>query len=227
VAGAHWRRRQRADHAPRHAPRGLVLQKKSLTPSERNDEQRAVWHEETSALHPQRLHWIDEFGVYLDLTRRYGWAPRGQRATEAVPRRRGRVTSVIASLSLDGIGPVLARHGATNTERFLEYLREHLCPQLRPGDIVLLDNAGAHLNRQVRATVEAVGAEVRYLPPYSPDFNPLELAISAIKAELRRVKPRSGEGLADALPAALATVTSKDAGGFFRHCGYHERDQPL
>jgi transposase len=141
-----------------------------------------------------------------------------------VPRNRGAVTTVLASLTLAGVGPTQTRRGGTSKVAFLEYLREHLAPALRPGQVVVLDNLGAHLAKEVRAVIEARGAQLRYLPPYSPDFNPIELAFSKFKALLRRAAARTPEALAAAIQAALAALTAADAAGWFAHCGYaHER----
>jgi transposase len=175
-------------------------------------------------LDPRDYVFVDECGTHRSLTRTHARAPRGQRAADRVPRNRGRVTTVLASLGLDGLGPTQTRRGGTSKAAFLEYLREHLAPALRPGQIVVLDNLGAHLAKEVRGLIEARGAQLRYLPPYSPDFNPIELAFSKFKAHLRKAAPRTAEALDAAIQAALAALTADDAAGWFAHCGYvHER----
>ena len=167
-----------------------------------------------------RLVTIDECGVFLDLTRQYGRAPRGERAVEAVPRNRGRATTLLASMTPDGLGPVVTYPGGTTTERFLTYLTEHLLPTLTPGQVLLLDNARAHHGRGVAEACADAGVEVCYLPPYSPDYNPIEPALGTVKSRLRRDKPRTTAAVAAAVPAALAQVTAEQARAYFRHCGY-------
>jgi transposase len=159
------------------------------------------------------------------LTRLSARAPRGARAGDRVPRNRGTVTTVLASLTLDGVGPTQTRQGGTSKAAFLEYLREHLAHRLRPGQIVFLDNLGAHLPKEVRATIEERGAELRYLPPYSPDFAPIEHAFSKLKALLRKAAARTTEALEAAIHDALAALTAADAAGWFAHCGYVREHQ--
>ena len=142
-----------------------------------------------------------------------------------MPRNRGTVTTVLASLTLDGVGPTQTRPGGTSKAAFLEDLGEHLAPCLRPGQVVFLDNLGAHLAKEVRATIEARGAQVRYLPPYSPDLNPIEHAFSKLKALLRKAAARTTEALEAAIRDALAATTATDAAGWFAHCGYDSEHQ--
>jgi transposase len=175
-------------------------------------------------LDPRAFVFVDECGTHRGLTRPHARAPRGHRAPDQVPRNRGRVTTVLASLTLAGLGPTQTRLGGTNTAAFLEYLREHLAPSLRPGQVVFLDNLGAHLAKEVRELIEGRGATLRYLPPYSPDFNPIEHAFSKLKALLRQAAARTPEALEAAIGAALPVLTAADAAGWFAHCGYsHER----
>jgi transposase len=176
-------------------------------------------------LDPRDFVFVDECGTHRSLTRLYARAPRGKRAEDRVPRNRGTVTTVLASLTLDGVGPTQTRLGGTSTAAFLEYLREHLGPSLRPGQIVFLDNLGAHLAKEARGMIEARGASLRYLPPYSPDFNPIEHAFSKLKALLRKAAARTPETLAAAIRDALAGLTAADAAGWFAHCGYSDARQ--
>ena len=152
--------------------------------------------------------------------RAYGRAPRRERAVGRVPRNRGKVTTLIACLTPAGVGPTRTRLGGTTKEAFLAYLRENLAPALEAGQVVLLDNLGAHRAREVRAIVEATGARLVYLPPYSPDLNPIEPAFAKVKARLRRVGARTREALTTAIGDALAGVTPADIRGFYAHCGY-------
>ena len=171
-------------------------------------------------LDPRDLVFVDEGGTHRRLIRTSARAPRGQRAEDQGPRNRGTVTTVLASLTLDGMGPTQTRLGGTNTAAFREYLREHLAPAVRPGQIVVLDNLGAHLAKEVREVIEARGATLRYLPPYSPDFNPIEHAFSKLKALLRQAAARTPAALEVAIREALAVLTATDAAGWFAHCGY-------
>ena len=142
-----------------------------------------------------------------------------------MPRNRGQITTILASLTLDGMGPTQTRQGGTNKAAFLEYLREHLLPRLRPGQIVVLDNLGAHLAKEVRALIEGCGARLLYLPSYSPDLTPIELAFAKLKALLRQAAARTTDALEEAIAAALAAITADDATGWFAHCGYGRERQ--
>jgi transposase len=172
------------------------------------------------------LVFLDECGTHLAHTRAYGRAPRGGRAVGRVPRNRGRVTTLLASLTPTGTGPARTRLGGTTKEVFLAYLREEVAPTLAAGQVVVLDNLGAHRAHAVRALVEATGARLVYLPSYSPDFNPIELAFGKLKASLRRAGARTREGLEAAIGDALAAVTPADVRGYYAHCGYSLPGQP-
>ena len=128
---------------------------------------------------------------------------------------------MISSVRLDGTTTCMTIEGATNTEVFQAYVREVLVPSLRPGDIVVMDNLGAHKNELTLALIEQAGAEVRFLPAYSPDLNPIEMMWSKVKALLRKAQARSHPDLIAAIASALSAVTSNDALGWFTHCGYN------
>lgn len=170
---------------------------------------------------------LDECGAHLDLTRTYAYAPRGQRAIGVVPRNRGRSTTLIASLSLAGIGPSLMLSGGVTCEAFWYYISAVLAPALDPGQIVVLDNLGVHYDPRVREAIEARGARVLFLPTYSPDLSPIELAFSKLKAILRRVGARTRPELEAAIGSALELITPQDAVGWFNHCGYPVHAQLL
>lgn len=163
---------------------------------------------------------LDEFGSNVDLTRRYGRAPSGERVYEDVPRTRPRNTSTIAALTTQGIGPTLVVSGSVNRATFETYIDVVLGPSLREGQIVVLDNASAHHGGRIAELLAKRGCGVWYLPPYSPDFSPIELAFSKVKAYLRSAKARTREALEEAIAHALASVTVADARAFFAHCGY-------
>lgn len=163
---------------------------------------------------------MDESGVNLAMTRLFGRAPRGERVCDAVPQNYGENVTLLGALSLSGIEALMSVNGATDSDIFLAFVREVLSPTLRAGDVVIWDNLGAHRSAAVREAVEARGASVVFLPPYSPDFNPIERCWSKIKTALRAAKARTREALEAAIKRALSTVTTSDAQAWFTHCGY-------
>jgi len=168
----------------------------------------------------QRFKFIDESGVNIAMTRLYGRAPRGQRVVGSVPQNYGQNLTMLASLSATGVEAVMTVEGATDADVFRTYVREVLVPTLSAGEIVVMDNLSAHQVAGVREAIEARGATRLYLPPYSPDLNPIERCRSKIKTALRAVKARTHEALEAAIKQALATVTQSDARAWFKHCGY-------
>ena len=168
----------------------------------------------------RRLVVVDECGSNIALTPLYALAPQGQRAHGTVPRNRGKNTTLLASLSLEGIGACLIIEGAVNAQVFEAYVEQILAPSLEPGQIVVLDNLSVHKGARVRQLIEARGCELRFLPAYSPDCSPIEETFSKVKAVLRRVGARTHEALQEAIGQALETVTAQDAFGWFTHCGY-------
>ncbi len=135
--------------------------------------------------------------------------------------------TLLSSMSLEGIGPSLAVEGPTNREVFETYVERVLSPALSPGQIVVMDNLSSHKSSRVRELIEESGCDLLYLPPYSPDLNPIEEAFSKVKALLRKAQARSREALVEAMGVALCAIGSRDAKGFFAHRGYHLLDQPL
>lgn len=164
--------------------------------------------------------WVDETGSHLGFTPTYSRAPRGQRARGCAPRNRGRNRTLITALTLDGMGPGLLLEGALDGAAFEAYIRHVLAPTLRPGQIVVVDNLKAHHRERAQAAIEARGAELWFLPAYSPDLTPIEEAFAKLKHLLRRAAARTHEALAAAIWAALAAITPEDATGWFTHCGY-------
>jgi transposase len=159
------------------------------------------------------------------MTRRYARAPRGERVYGKVPRNRGKNTTLLASMGLSGMGPCFTIEGGTTKAVFETYVERVLAPSLSPGQVLVLDNLGAHKGQRVRELVEKRGCELVFLPPYSPDFSPIEEAFSKVKALLKRAAARTREALVDAIAQALEAVTPKDARGWFGHCGYTIEDQ--
>jgi transposase len=170
---------------------------------------------------------VDECGTHTSMTRLYARAPKGERAYAKVPRNRGKNTTLLASMSSEGMGPCLAVEGPTTKAVFEAYVELVLAPSLRPGRVVVMDNLGAHRGERVRELIEARGCSLLYQPPYSPDFSPIEEAFSKLKALLRKAKARTRETLVEAIGQALEAVSAKDARGWFGHCGYLLGAQPL
>lgn len=168
----------------------------------------------------ERLKFVDESGVNLALTRLFGRAPKGERVVDAVPKNYGENVTLLGALSAAGVEALMTVNGATDGEVFLVFVREVLSPTLRAGDIVIWDNLGAHRSQAVRQVIEAKGAQLLFLPPYSPDMNPIERCWSKIKTYLRAAKARTRASLDSAIKGALATVTESDARARFAHCGY-------
>jgi transposase len=176
---------------------------------------------------PERLIFVDECGTHTSLCTIYGYAPRGERLYLSVPRTRGKNTTLLSSMSVEGMGPSLAVEGATTARVFETYIEKVLVPGLEPGQIVVMDNLGAHRPKRIRELIEQQGCELLYLPPYSPDYNPIEEAFAKIKTLLRKAAARSKEALVEAIGAALSAVTAADAQGFFEHAGYRPLGQVL
>jgi transposase len=173
------------------------------------------------AVDPRRLVFVDEMGTNTSLSPIYAYAPKGRRAYAQVPRNRGANTTLLASMNLEGMGPCLAVEGSTTARVFEAYVEQVLAPSLRRGQIVVLDNLSAHKSERARELIEGRGCQLLFLPPYSPDFNPIEEAFSKIKGALRKAQARTREALIEALGVAIWAVAARDARGFFEHSGYH------
>jgi transposase len=166
------------------------------------------------------LVFVDECGTHTSMTRLRARAPRGERAYGPVPRNRGKNTTLLASMTHEGMGPAMTVVGSTTKVVFETYVERVLAPSLSAGQVVVLDNLGAHRGERVRELVEARGCSLVFLPPYSPDFSPIEEAFSKVKALLRKAKARTRGTLVEAIGRALDSVGAEDARGFFGHCGY-------
>ena len=169
---------------------------------------------------PRDLVFIDESGCNRAMTRLYARSLCGTRARGTAPRNWGDNVSIVSALTLHGPLATMHMAGAINGEAFLLYLDEFLLPKLWPGAVVVMDNLSAHKVKAVRAKIEAKGARLVYLPPYSPDFNPIELAWSKLKSHLRRVAARTKRMLARAIREGLARIRPANARAYFAHCGY-------
>ena len=168
-----------------------------------------------------RFVFVDETSTNLTYCRRPGRAPAGQRLDQAVPLHGGPNVTLIAALTPDGLGALMSVDGAVNGDVFAVYLSQVLGPTLRPGDVVVLDHLAVHKVDGLHEIVQKYGARLRYLPPYSPDFNPIELAFSKLKTWLRTAKARTRDTLEKAMLAAAEWITEQDAKNWFDHCGYH------
>jgi transposase len=185
-----------------------------------NQQKREVWREQVAELDPARFVFVDESGVTRSMTRRYGRAPKGERVYGSVPLGHWEVTTLIGALALDGVRASFTVDAAADTDIFHVFVEQALTPTLRPGDVVIWDNLPAHKAPELKTILASAQATLLPLPPYSPDFNPIEQCWSKIKEFLRAAEARTAEALHQAIAAAFATVTASDARGWFQHCGY-------
>jgi transposase len=176
---------------------------------------------------PERLVFVDEMGVHTSLAPLYGYSRKGERVHLQVPRNRGTNTTLLASMTLGGMGETMAVEGSTNQEVFEAYVEHALAPTLQAGQVVIMDNLSAHKPARVRNLIESRGCELVYLSAYSPDFNPIEEAFSKIKGILRQAGARTKDALVDLLGEALSAISVQDARGYFEHAGYRLRAQLL
>ena len=171
-------------------------------------------------LDAERLVFLDETWASTDMTRRYGRSPRGQRLIMPVPHGHWKTTTFVAALRSDGLTAPMVVDGAINGELFEAYVRQQLVPTLKPGDVVVMDNLACHKRAGVREAVEGAGCRLLYLPPYSPDLNPIEPAFAKLKALLRRAEERAVEGLWRLLGRLLDEFGPAECRNYIRHCGY-------
>jgi transposase len=199
-----------------------------MAAGERDEFLRAAWRLLfAQAVGVERLVFVDEMGANVSLCSLYAWSRRGERAHAKAPRNWGKNVTLLASITAGGLGPCLAVEGPTTREVFETYLQRVLAPTLRPGQVVVLDNLSAHKGGRVKEIVEGTGCELVYLPPYSPDLNPIEQAFSKVKGLMRKAEARTREALLEAIGRALDAVTVRDVRAFFAHCGYRPMDQLL
>jgi transposase len=206
----------------------MEQKKRSVGASERDEFLRAAWRVMVAGeIRTERLVFVDECSTNTSLAPLYAWSPKGERALCSVPRNWGANITLVASMSMGGMGRCLAVEGPTTREVFETYLERVLVPSLRPGQVVVMDNLSSHKGGRVKGLIEERGCELLYLPPYSPDLNPIEEAFAKIKALLRKAGARTREALIEAMGRALEAVTVKDAHGFFEHRGYRATAQLL
>lgn len=181
---------------------------------------RKLWRAAQPELDPSRIVFVDETGASTKMARLYGRAPRGERCVAAVPHGHWKTTTFIGGLRLSGMIAPMVLDGPMNGPAFLAWVEQELAPTLQPGDIVVMDNLPAHKPAAVRTVIERRDAELRYLPPYSPDLNPIEMAYSKLKALLKKASARTIETLWSAIATAIAQITRKDCLGYFTAAGY-------
>jgi transposase len=198
--------------------------KKTLIAAEQEREdvarKRAEWKRSQSQIDPDRVVFIDETWAKTNMTRTYGRSQRGTRITERVPAGRWETTTFVGALRADGFVAPLTVDGPINGSLFRAWIEQHLAPTLSTGDVVIMDNLSSHKVAGVREAIEAAGAELRYLPPYSPDLNPIELAFSKLKKLLRDGAERTVETLWNLCGRVLDQFSAEECRNYFRHCGY-------
>jgi len=207
-----------------HQGPGPGLEKKVLRASEQDRpdvaRDRRRWREETPALDPARLVFIDETWTKTSMARLRGRAPSGVRLVVSTPHGHWKTTTLVAALRADGLTAPLVDDGAINGEMFEAYIRQFVVPTLKPGDVVVMDNLAGHKRAGVREAIEAAGCRLLFLPPYSPDLNPIEQAFSKLKARLRKAGERNFEGLWRLLGRLVGEFAPRECRNFLRHSGY-------
>lgn len=204
--------------------------KKTLIATEQDPVARAAWATEIATWDAAQVVFLDETSTHTSLTRLRGRAPRGQRVVGTVPRRRGPNLTCLAALTATGIRVPLVIEGAMNGDVFLPWLRTWLLPSVAPGTTIVCDNLSVHRSPAVRQAVEAARCQLRFLPAYSPDFNPIERAFAKLKTHLRGAGSRTPDTLVAAMGEGCTAISAADARAWFRHSGYrfpHEEVQPL
>ena len=189
--------------------------------TERDEFLRAAWRVLVAGrVESGHFVFVDECSTNTSFTPLYAWSRRGERARCSIPCNWGANITLLSSMSIEGMGPSLAVEGATTREVFETYIEKVLAPSLRSGQVVVMDNLSSHKGQRARELIEQRGCELIYLPPYSPDFNPIEEAFSKIKGLLRKAEARSREALVEAMGTTISAVTPGDAKGYFQHRGY-------
>jgi transposase len=182
--------------------------------------QRRAWFDAQPDLDPERLVFVDETWTATNMARSHGRCPRGARLRMGFPHGHRKTTTLVAGLRLSGMVAPMVLDGPINGDWFEAYVRHVLAPTLRPGDIVIMDNLSSHKRAAARDMIEAAGAELRFLLPYSPDFNPVEMAFSKLKALLRKAAERTVEGLWSAIGRLVDLITPDETANFFTAAGY-------
>ena len=183
---------------------------------------RHQWQAQQASLNPSRLVFLDETSASTQMTRRYGWSVKGQRCVSAAPHGHWKTTTFLAGLRQHGLTAPLVVDGPMDGPTFLAYIQDFLCPTLKPGDIVIADNLSSHKVAGVREAIEAMGAELRYLPPYSPDLNPIEKLFAKLKTLLRKAEVRTVDALWDYIGTLIDAFSAAECSNYFTSCGYNK-----
>lgn len=186
--------------------------------AERDHAWRTLFAQDLLEVDPHDLIYLDESGFHTSMTRTHARSPRGARAYGTVPRNRGTNLTLLCAVTLQGPCAPWVVDGGVNGDVFLTYVNRILVPELRAGQVVVMDNLGAHRRAAVRTSIEATGAQLVFLPPYSPDLSPIELMFSKVKSQTRRLEARSKTTVSEAIRVALEAVRPKDCAGWFQHC---------
>ena len=202
----------------------MAIQKKSSRAAEQDRPDVAVkrknWRATQNTVDPERLVFLDETSLKTDLTRLRGWAEGGQRLVEAVPNGKWQTNTLVHAISLQGTRAAMVLDGPINAPSFVGFCEWLLAPVLYPGDFVVMDNLSSHKSARAIQAIESVGARIVYLPPYSPDLNPIELIFSKLKQLIRGIRPRTFTEIVQAARRILAEITLDDIDAVFLHCGY-------
>lgn len=198
-----------------------------MASSERDERRRSAFAEHVRSVVAERLVFVDECSTNISLSPIYARAPKGERARGKAPRNWGKNVSLVCAIDSGGVKPSMSVEGAVDAKAFESYVEHLLAPTLKRGQIVVMDNLSVHKSKKVEAIIEGAGAEVLFLPPYSPDYNPIEEAFSKVKGILRKVEARTREALVEATGRALDAIAPEDIRGFYADCGYRLPLQPL
>lgn len=202
----------------------MELQKKSSRAAEQDRpdvaKRRADWQACQDDIDPERLVFVDETGLKTDMARLRGWAAAGERLVDAVPGGHWQTYTLVHAVGFEGTRAAMILDGPVDALSFAGFCEQFLAPHLRPGDLVVLDNLASHRSAVATAVIEAVGAKLVYLPPYSPDLNPIENVFSKLKQLIRGLRPRNWREIIQAAKHALLTLTTDDLANAFAHCGY-------
>lgn len=198
-----------------------------MASSERDEQRRSTFRAYVRSIVSERFVFVDECSTNISLSPIYARAPRGERARGKAPKNWGKNVSLICAIDSGGVKPSMSVEGAVDGKTFESYVEHLLAPKLKRGQIVVMDNLSVHKSKRVKRLIEEAGCELVFLPPYSPDFNPIEEAFSKLKAILRKAGARTREALVEATGRALDAITPQDIRGFFSDCGYRPSLQSL
>jgi transposase len=210
----------RGDDEPYGEKARLDFQKRSLASSERDERRRGAFRKYVRSLVAERFVFVDECSTNISLSPIYARAPKGERARGKAPRNWGKNISLICAIDAEGVKPSMSVEGSVDGKAFESYIEHFLAPELKRDQIVVMDNLSVHKSKRVERLIEDRGATLLFLPPYSPDLNPIEEAFSKVKNTLRKVQARTRETLVKATGRALDAITRRDIHGFYADCGY-------